>query len=155
MDRRAERGGLVDAVQSGLARLAEVPVARYRRDHHVEGVRCAAAVGGGVGERVDDGQQFDDGAGPSVGDDDRQRVLVSGADVDEVDVQPVDLGDEVRQGGQLGLAPAPVVLLRPVTRQLVDHRLPHALRMIGDELAVGPVGGRQARAQRLQLRLGG
>ena len=30
----------------------------------------------------------------------RQRVLVLRADVDEVDVQPVDLGDEVRQGVQ-------------------------------------------------------
>jgi hypothetical protein len=27
-----------------------------------------------------------------VGDDERQRVLVLGADVDEVDVEPVDLG---------------------------------------------------------------
>jgi hypothetical protein len=32
--------------------------------------------------------------------DDRQRVLVRRADVDEVDVQPVDLGDEVRQGAR-------------------------------------------------------
>jgi hypothetical protein len=30
-------------------------------------------------------------------DDQRQRAGVPGADVDEVDVEPVDLGDEVRQ----------------------------------------------------------
>ena len=146
-----------DAVRApaGLPRLAGVPVARYRRDHHVEGVRCAAAVGGGVGERVDDRQQLDDRAGPPVGDDDRQRVLVFRADVDEVDVQPVDLGHEVRQGVQLRLAPAPVVLRRPVAREFVHHRQLHALRMIRDELLVGPAGGRDARTQRLQFRLGG
>ena len=32
----------------------------------------------------------------AVCDDQRQRVLVLGADVDEVNVQPVDLGYEVR-----------------------------------------------------------
>ena len=79
----------------------------------------------------------------------------SRADVDEVDVEPVDLGHEVRQGVQLRLAPAPVVLRRPVAREFLDHRQLHALRMVGDEFLVGPAGGRDARAQRLQFRLGG
>ena len=34
-------------------------------------------------------------------DDERQRVLVLRANVDEVDVEPVDLGDELRQRVQL------------------------------------------------------
>ena len=112
-------------------------------------------MGGGVGERVDDRQQLDDRAGPPVRDDDRQRVLVLRADVDEVDVQPVDLGDEVRQGVQFRLAPAPVVLRRPVAGEFLHDRQLRALRMISDEFLVGPAGGRDARAQRLQFRLGG
>jgi len=53
-------------------------------------------VRGGIGERTDDLQLLDDRARPAVTDDDRQRVLVLRANVDEVDVEPVDLGDEVR-----------------------------------------------------------
>ena len=54
-------------------------------------------MGGGVGERLDDLELLDERARPAVGDDDRQRVLVLRADVDEVDVEPVDLGQEVRE----------------------------------------------------------
>ena len=57
----------------------------------------------GFGERVDDLQLLDRRARPPVRDDERQRVLVLGADVDEVDVHPVDLGDEVREGREAPL----------------------------------------------------
>ena len=102
-------------------RLGREPVARQRGDHHMERVRRAAAVRRGIGERLDDLQLLDDRAGPAVRDDERQRVLVLRADVDEVDVEPVDLGHELRQGVQLRLAPAPVVVGRPVARELL-HR---------------------------------
>jgi hypothetical protein len=75
-----------------------------------------------------------------VRDDQRERVLVLGADVDEVNVQPVDLGHEVRQGVQLPLALAPVVVRPPVVRQFLHHREPHALGVVGDRLALGPPG---------------
>jgi hypothetical protein len=52
----------------------------------VEGVRRAPAVRRRIGERADDLQLLDDRARPSVTDDDRQRVLVLRANVDEVDV---------------------------------------------------------------------
>ena len=58
----------------------------------MESLRCARAMRGGVGQQIDDLQLLDDRAGPAVRDDQRQRVLVLGADVDEVDVQSVDLG---------------------------------------------------------------
>ena len=54
--------------------------------------------------------------------------VVLRADVDEVDVEPVDLGDELRQGVQLRLALAPVVVRRPVARELLHRRELHALR---------------------------
>jgi len=74
----------------------------------MERVGGARAVRGGIRQRLDDLQLLDDRAGPPVGDDQRQRILVPGADVDEVDVEPVDLGDELRQGVELRLAGAPV-----------------------------------------------
>ena len=48
----------------------------------MERIRCAAAVRGGIGQGVDDLHLFDDRTGPSVRDDERQRVLVFGTDVD-------------------------------------------------------------------------
>jgi hypothetical protein len=55
-------------------------------------------VCGGIGQRIDDLHLFDDRAGPSVRDDQRQRIFVFRTNVNEVNVQPVDLGDELRQG---------------------------------------------------------
>jgi hypothetical protein len=82
-------------------------VTRQRGDHHIEGVRRAAAVGGRIGERPDDLRLLDDRAGPAVGDDQRQGVGMGGADVEEVEVEAVDLGRELRQRVQRGLAAAP------------------------------------------------
>ena len=64
----------------------------------MEGVRCAAAMRRGIGQRIDDLHLLDDRAGPSVRDDERQRIFMLRADVNEVNVQPVDLGDELRAG---------------------------------------------------------
>jgi hypothetical protein len=75
-------------------------VTRQRGDHHIERVGLAAAVRGRVGERPDELQLLDDRAGPAVGDDDREGVGMLGADVEEVDVQPVELGQEARQAVQ-------------------------------------------------------
>ena len=109
---------------------------------------------GGVGEQVDDLHLLDERARPSVADDQRQRVLVLGANVDEVDVQPVDLGDELRHGVQPRLALAPVVLGLPVARDRLDRRQLHTLRRIVDSLLLGPARRRDAGAQVLELRLG-
>src|SRR5215468_873087 len=54
-----ERGGEAEAGQ--------------RRSDDVEGVGGVAAVAGGVGQRADNGAELHDGAGPAVGDDQRQR----------------------------------------------------------------------------------
>jgi len=62
----------------------------------MERVRRARAMRRRVGKRLDDLQLLDDRPGPSVRDDQRQRVLVLGADVNEVNVKPVDLGQELR-----------------------------------------------------------
>ena len=68
-------------------------------------------------------------------------VMISGSasscwerDVDEVDLDPVDLGRELRQRVEPRLALAPVVVGRPVAGELLQRRQLHALRPIRDEL---------------------
>ena len=89
--------------------------------------------------------------GPAVADDQRKRVLVLRANVDEVDVQPVDLGDEVRDGVQPRLALAPVVLGRPVASEVLHERERHALRVIVDGLLFGPARGRDSGTQVVEI----
>jgi hypothetical protein len=62
----------------------------------MERVRCARAVRHGIGQSIDNLQLLDDRARPSVIDDERQRVFMLRTNVNEVNVQPVDLGDELR-----------------------------------------------------------
>jgi hypothetical protein len=77
-------------------RLPREPVARRRRNHDVEGVVGATAVRRGIRERLDDLQLLDDRARPAVIDDERQRVVMLRTNVNEVDVEAVDLGYELR-----------------------------------------------------------
>src|SRR4051812_20436369 len=116
----------------------------------MEGVRCARAMCGGIRKSIDDLQLLDDRAGPSVIDYERQRVFVSRTNVNEVNVEPVDLGNELRLGIQLRLARAPVVLRRPIARELLNRRELHALRLICDGLLLGPLRGRDASTEVLQ-----
>ncbi len=118
-------------------------------------VRCARAVRGRIGQRIDDLQLLDDRAGPSVRDDERQRIFMLRANVNEVDVQAIDLGDEVLYGLQLLLALAPVVLLRPVARERLHHRELWALRDVVDGLLLWEASGDDARTQVVEIRLGG
>jgi hypothetical protein len=104
-------------------------------------------VGRGIGQQIDDLQLLYDRAGPAVVDDERQRVLVLRADVDEMNAEPVDLGCELRQGVQLRLAPAPVVVGCPVAREFLHGRERHALRLICDGFLLGPLRGRDAPAK--------
>jgi hypothetical protein len=76
-----------------------------------------------------------------VGDDQGQGILVAGADVNEMDVKAVDLGDEARLGVQLCLALAPVVFRYPITSQLLHQRQRHTLGVIGNRLLLWPTGG--------------
>ena len=48
----------------------------------------------GIGQRIDELQLLDDRAGPSMRDDERQRIFMLRTNVNEVNVQPIDLGDE-------------------------------------------------------------
>src|SRR5918995_1506387 len=90
--------GACDAagVPADLLRLAREAVAGNGRQHEVEGVLGGAAVRGRVGQRADRLEQLDYRAWPAMGHDQWQRILMPRPDVDEVDVDPVDLGRELR-----------------------------------------------------------
>ncbi len=101
-----------------------------------------------IGQRRDDFQLLDDGARPAMGDNQRQCVRVTRADMDEVNVHAVDGGDELRQVHSASLrscasrsrcpnsAPAPAAL-----------RAARLVRLIVDRLFVGPTGHRDAPAE--------
>src|SRR5215208_2714676 len=107
-------------------------------------VDCARAMCRRIGKWIDDLQLLDDRAGPSVTDDERQRIFMVRANVDEMNVEAIDLGDEVRQGLQSLLALAPVVLGLPVALECLHRRELRALRLIVDGLLFGPARRRDA-----------
>src|ERR687897_1419357 len=110
----------------------------------MECVRCARAMCRRIGQWIDDLKLLDDRSGPSVRNDQRQRIFMFRTNVNEMNVQTIDLGDEVREGLQLLLALAPVVLLRPIARERLHRREPRALRVIFDGLLFGPARRRDA-----------
>ncbi len=124
-------------VPADLGRLAREAVPGQGGQDEVEGILGAAAVRGRVGQRAGGVDQLHDGAGPAVGHDQRQRVLVRRLDVDEVDLHAVDLGRELGQGVELRLGLPPVVVGLPVARELLHRRQLHALRAIFDQLLGG------------------
>src|SRR5271167_923734 len=119
----------------------------------MEGIRGAAAMRRGIGQRIDDFQLFDDRARPSVRNDQRQRIFMFRTDVNEMDVEPVDLGDELWQGVQSCFDLAPVVICRPIPRERLSGRELYSLGCIGNRLSFGPLGRVDAPAQIGQVRL--
>ena len=73
-------------------------------------------------------------------DDHRQRIGLLRADVNEVNVEPIDVGDELRVRIQLRLCLSASVLLPPVACELLHRRELDPLRRIHYCLAVGPLG---------------
>ena len=78
-------------------------------------------------------------------DDEWQRVLVVGTNVNEVNVNPVDISHEMRQGLEPLLELAPVVLGPPIAGEGLNRRELHALG--GIRFPVGPPRRVDAAAQ--------
>jgi hypothetical protein len=112
----------VIGVPTGAGWFCREAVAWQGRDHDVESVLVAAAVRGWIRERTDDLELLDDRTRPTVRDYHRQRIFVTRTDVDEVNVQPIDVRRELRQGIQLRFYLAPVVAVAPVLNQPLQLR---------------------------------
>src|SRR3954470_24073165 len=113
----------------------------------MERVRLPGAVRGWIGERIDDLHLFDDRTWPAVRDEQRERVFALRADVEEMDVEAVDLGDVVWKRVEPCFALSPVVLGGPVTGERLHRGELHSLRGVRDGLPLRPVGGADAAAQ--------
>jgi hypothetical protein len=129
-------------------------VAGQRRADDVERVPRVAAVRHRVGERADRLEELYDRSRPAMGEDERQRVVVGRADVQEVDPEAVDRGTELRQGVQAPLGGPPVVLLGPVPAQRAQVAQGDALRPVVGGLLIRPSRAPQAFPQVGQCGLG-
>ncbi len=67
--------------------------------------------------------------------------------MNEVNIQPVDLGDELRHGVEPRFHFPPVVFGLPVAHEFLDGRQGYALGVIVDGLLLGPAGRGQAPAE--------
>ncbi len=95
-------------IPAGFARRAGKAKAGERGDYEIEA---------GSGKRGDDVEEFDEGAGPAVQQEERRRVRRAGLDVEEMDGLAVDLGQELRVLVDPGLGGAPVKAIA----QALDH----------------------------------
>jgi hypothetical protein len=82
--------------------------------------------------------ELDDRTRPAVRDQQRKRVVVRRALVDEVNVETVDLGDEVVEPVQRGFACAPVVFICPIVGQLAGVAQRDALIPVIDGFGLRP-----------------
>jgi hypothetical protein len=87
-------------------------------------------------------------------DDHRQCILLLRADVNKVDVEPVDLGDELRQGVEAGFDLSPVIVSLPVAHEVLQHRERYALRVVGDRFLLRPPRCRQTLLKVDEISLG-
>src|SRR4029077_14298190 len=102
---------------------------------------------GGGAERADDLHELHDRSRPSVRENDRQRVPVRGAHVNEVKAEPVDLGAVLWEGVEASLEPAPVVLVAPVGDQPLSLLEGYALRPVTYGFPLRPPRGRQPKLE--------
>src|SRR5438132_237273 len=72
--------------------------------------------------------------------------------VDEMNVESIDLGDELRESVQSGLALAPVVFRSPIARERLNRRELYSLGCICNRFSFRPLCRVDASAQFGQLR---
>src|SRR4029450_13487542 len=128
-------------------------VAGEGRDDDVEGVLGPASVGRWIGERSNDLEVLDDRPRPAVGDDHRQRMLVTRTDVDEMNVDTIDGGFELRQAVERGFDLSPVVASTPIPNELLQSCQLHALRLISNGFLVRPPRSSDPPAKVMERRL--
>src|ERR1700720_4606698 len=107
----------------------------------------------GIGQRINDLDLFDDRTRPSMSDDERQSIFMLGTNMNEMNVQPIYLGDEMWNGAQFRLDLAPIVFRPPIMREGLHGRELHTLRRIRDSFLFRQLGCVDAPAQFGQVRL--
>jgi len=116
------------------------------RDHDIEGVIRTSAERRRVGQWIDDLELLDDRARPSVGDDQWKGIRMLRPDMDEVNVETVDLGHELRIAVELRFDFPPIVPIRPIVGELLNRRQLNALRVVVYGLTLRPSVGQNSLA---------
>ena len=78
--------------------------------------------------------------------DQRQGIGMLRADVEEMNVQPVDLGHELRIAVELRFDFPPIVPIRPIFGELLNRRQLNALRVVVYGLTLRPSVGQNSLA---------
>ena len=89
------------------------------------------AVEARLGEERERIQEFDDAAGPAVGEHEWDGISARRAGVQEVDPEAVDRGGELGHGVEAPLRGAPVVVLRPARTAFLEPLEGDALARVG------------------------
>ncbi|MGY3587710.1 hypothetical protein ACVIF9_006387 [Bradyrhizobium sp. USDA 4350] len=116
----------------------------------MEGIGRAAAMRRRIGQRLDHLVEFDHRSRPAMGDDQRPRLRVLRAGMDEVDVEPVDLGGELAESIELRLALPPIIGLGPIAADILDPLQWRALAPVVDQFGFRPAGPAQPGAEILK-----
>src|SRR6202008_1671374 len=127
-----------------LDRLVGEGKAWERRDDDMECILRVSPVAGGIAERTNDLYELHARSRPSVRENDRQRVRLRGANVDEMNANPVDLGPVLREGVDASLKAAPVILVAPVSNERLSLLEGDALRPVANSFPLRPPRGRQS-----------
>jgi len=118
----------------------------------VERAGRVAGMRGRVGQRAENPLELKERPGPAVRHDQRYRVRVRRADVQEVHIEAVDPGGELRDPVQAGLRGPPVVAVGPVAAQVPHIGQRHALRPVRNRLSLRPARPPQPVPQVIQRR---
>ena len=102
---------------------------------------------GRIGQRLDHLVEFDHRTRPAMGDDQRHRLGMLRADVQEVNAEPVDLGGELRKAIEFRLARAPVIFLGPIAADILDPLQRRALAPVVDQFGLRPARVAQPRLE--------
>src|ERR1700739_1899001 len=86
-------------------------------------------------------------------DDYRQSIFMLRTNMNEMDIQPIDLSDELGQGIQPRFALPPVVFRAPIARERLGGRELDALGCTGDRFPFRPLRVVDAPAQFCEFRL--
>src|SRR4029077_13532131 len=121
-----------------------------RRHDDMERVLRPSPVARGIAERADDLHELYDRSRPSVRENDRQRVLLRGPHVDEMNANPVDLRPVLREGVDARLKAAPVILVAPVGNERLSLLEGDALRPVSDGFPLRPPRGCQSTLEIVQ-----
>ena len=119
-------------------------VAGQRRGDDMERLRVCHSR---LGQFVDHAEEFDHRTGPAMRQQQRHGIGARRGLVQEVDIQPIDLGDELPDRIQPRLASPPVVTGPPIGDQLPKRGKRCALRPVVDRCRFGPARAIEARCQ--------